>query len=180
MSLMEQRKNIILIGMPGCGKTTIGQMLAEALQMTFVDMDQAIEADAKTTIPKIFVLQGEAAFRQMETAKARELGQQTNLVISTGGGVVTREANMEALGNTGLVIFLDRPLEQILAGQPGNADNSRPLLAKDREANLRRLYQERIGLYETYGHICIVNDTTAEAAVEKILQKIKEVGGYTP
>ncbi len=177
---MKQRKNIVLIGMPGCGKTTVGRILAETLQMTFVDMDGAIEADAGTTIPCIFAEKGEAVFRQMEMAKAKELGQQTNLVISTGGGVVTREANMEALGNTGLVIFLDRPLEQILAEQPGNADNTRPLLAKDREANLKRLYRERIGLYETYGHMRIINDTTAEAAVEKILEKIKEVGGYTP
>lgn len=180
---MEQRKNIVLIGMPGCGKTTVGQLLANALQMTFADMDGAIEADAKTTIPCIFAQQGEEVFRQMETAKAKELAGQSNLVISTGGGVVTREANMDALKDTGLVFFLDRPLEQILPpSQNGtnNADNTRPLLAKDREANLRRLYRERIGLYEKYSDIHILNDTTAEAAVEKILRKIKEVGGYTP
>lgn len=174
---MEQRNNIVLIGMPGCGKTTIGTVLAKALQMTFVDMDQAIEADAKTTISHIFAQQGEEAFRCLETAKAKALSQQNNLVISTGGGVVTREANMTALGKNGLVIFLDRPLEQLLAQVP---DNTRPLLAKDREANLKRLYAERIALYEAYGHIRILNDTTAETAVEEILKKIKEVGGYMP
>lgn len=177
---MEQRKNIVLIGMPGCGKTTVGQLLAKALQMTFVDMDLAIEEDAGTTIPCIFAEQGEEAFRQLETAKATELSRHTDLVISTGGGVVTRKANMEALGSTGLVIFLDKPLEQILAWQTGNTDSTRPLLAKDREANLKRLYAERIALYEQYNHIRILNDSTMEAAVEKMIEKIKEVGGYMP
>lgn len=180
---MKDRNNIVLIGMPGCGKTTVAALLAEQLQMEMVDMDQAIEADAGETIAQIFATKGEETFRQMETAKAKELSQRKGLVISTGGGVVTREANMEALCKTGLVCFLDRSLEQILAWNPGNADNTdntRPLLAKDREANLRRLYQERIGLYERYNHIRIVNDTTAEAAVEKILKYINEMGGCRP
>lgn len=102
-ALRRQMENIILIGMPGCGKTTVGQQLAQALGRRFVDADEALEAKAGRKITQIIPAEGEAAFRTLETETLAELGKQSGLVIATGGGCVTQQRNFDLLHQNGAV-----------------------------------------------------------------------------
>ena len=123
--LREQLTSIVLIGMPGCGKTTVGRALAGKLGRTFVDLDEEIVRRAGTSIPEIFAREGEAGFRERESALVREFGERTGLVVSTGGGVVTRRENYIPLKQNGLLLHLrrdpaalptdGRPLSQVTA-----------------------------------------------------------------
>ena len=106
--LRGQLTSIVLIGMPGCGKTTVGRALAEKLGRTFVDLDEEIVRRAGTSIPEIFAREGEAGFRERESALVREFGERTGLVVSTGGGVVTRRENYIPLKQNGLLLHLRR------------------------------------------------------------------------
>ena len=106
--LRGQLTNIVLIGMPGCGKTTVGRALAGKLGRTFVDLDEEIVRRAGTSIPEIFAREGEAGFRERESALVREFGERTGLVVSTGGGVVTRRENYIPLKQNGLLLHLRR------------------------------------------------------------------------
>ena len=106
--LREQLTSIVLIGMPGCGKTTVGRALAEKLGRTFVDLDEEIVRRAGMSIPEIFAREGEAGFRERESALVREFGEHTGLVVSTGGGVVTRRENYIPLKQNGLLLHLRR------------------------------------------------------------------------
>ena len=106
--LRRQLTSIVLIGMPGCGKTTVGRALAGKLGRTFVDLDEEIVRRAGTSIPEIFAREGEAGFRERESALVREFGERTGLVVSTGGGVVTRRENYIPLKQNGLLLHLRR------------------------------------------------------------------------
>ena len=106
--LREQLTSIVLIGMPGCGKTTVGRALAGKLGRTFVDLDEEIVRRAGMSIPEIFAREGEAGFRERESALVREFGERTGLVVSTGGGVVTRRENYIPLKQNGLLLHLRR------------------------------------------------------------------------
>ena len=106
--LREQLTSIVLIGMPGCGKTTVGRALAGKLGRTFVDLDEEIVRRAGMSIPEIFAREGEAGFRERESALVREFGEHTGLVVSTGGGVVTRRENYIPLKQNGLLLHLRR------------------------------------------------------------------------
>ena len=106
--LRGQLTNIVLIGMPGCGKTTVGRALAGKLGRTFVDLDEEIVRRAGMSIPEIFAREGEAGFRERESALVREFGERTGLVVSTGGGVVTRRENYIPLKQNGLLLHLRR------------------------------------------------------------------------
>ena len=106
--LREQLTSIVLIGMPGCGKTTVGRALAGKLGRTFVDLDEEIVRRAGMSIPEIFAREGEAGFRGRESALVREFGEHTGLVVSTGGGVVTRRENYIPLKQNGLLLHLRR------------------------------------------------------------------------
>ncbi len=109
-------KNIVLIGMMGSGKTTCGRLLAQRLDRAFVDCDELIEQFTGRTIPEIFETDGEDAFRGLESQVIREVSAQRDLVVATGGGAVLRQANVAALRKNGVTVFLDRPVEDILAG----------------------------------------------------------------
>ena len=156
-------KNIVLIGMPGSGKTTVGQRLAEMLNMKFVDTDALVEQEQGMSIPQIFQQLGEPAFRDMESRAAQTAAAMEGVVIATGGGMVLREANMQALAATGVVFFRDRPVEDI-AGQDMSG---RPLVGADTD-RLYRLYDQRIHLYRTYAHHIISDTQTPEQAAEQI------------
>ena len=106
--LREQLTSIVLIGMPGCGKTTVGRALAGKLGRTFVDLDEEIVRRAGMSIPEIFAREGEAGFRERESVLVREFGERTGLVVSTGGGVVTRRENYIPLKQNGLLLHLRR------------------------------------------------------------------------
>ena len=161
-------KSITLIGMPGCGKTTIGKLLSKKLNYQFIDIDSYIEEKQGKTIDEIFK-NGEEYFRNIETEACRELGEIKNSIISSGGGVVKRYINIEYLKRESIVIFIDRPLIQIL----NDIDiKKRPLLANGKEV-LYKLYDERYELYKNYCDYRIKNIGSLEEVIDKMLKIIK-------
>ncbi|MBQ3557647.1 MAG: shikimate kinase [Oscillospiraceae bacterium] len=156
-------KNIVLIGMPGCGKSAVGKLLGEMLNMPLVDTDTMVEQEQGMTIPEIFEQFGEPAFRDMESRAAKTAAVMDGAVIATGGGMVLRQENMQALSATGVVFFRDRAVEDI-AGQDMTG---RPLVGADTD-RLYRLYEQRIGLYRTYADHIISDTQTAQQAAEQI------------
>lgn len=162
-------KSVALIGMPGCGKTTIGKLLAKKMNFEFIDMDSYIEVSSKSTIKKLFEL-GEEHFRNQETKACRELAKKDRTVISTGGGVVKREENMRLLKENCTVVFIDRDIDDILS----DIDySSRPLLKDGRRENLQRLYNERYELYKKYCDFSVKNSSDISTAVEKTAEKLR-------
>ena len=161
--------NLVLIGMPGSGKSTVGKILSRMLCMPLADTDSMVEQAAGKTIPALFAQEGEAAFRDRETAAVRQAAALDNTVIATGGGIVLRPENMEALAATGLVFFRDRDLEDIL----GEDHMGRPLVGRDPE-KLRILYTQRIELYRKYAQYVISNTKTAEEAAARIAALYRE------
>ena len=145
-------KKIVLIGMPGCGKTTFGKRLARRLSLSFYDADEVLEQREQRTI-KNFFAESEDAFRSAETRTLAYLSELEGVIIATGGGAVKRAENMELLKRKGVVVFIDRKPEQILGNIEGDA---RPLLAADKQ-RIFKLYEERIDLYRKYADKIITN-----------------------
>ncbi len=155
--LRQQMENIVLIGMPGCGKSTLGKALAELTGKTFVDADAAIVEAAGMPIPEIFATQGEPGFRALETQVLAKLGKGSGQVIATGGGCVTREENHRLLKQNGILFCLERDLGKLpTEGRP---------LSKD----LEQLYRVRQPLYRRFADHFIDNNGSAQAAVSQIL-----------
>lgn len=167
--MCSKKNNLILIGMPGCGKSTIGKNAAKILHMDFIDVDAFIENREEKSISEIF-LKGESHFRAIEAQVINELSSVKNTVISTGGGVVKNEKNMAILRNTGLVLFIDRPIDNILSDI--NTE-SRPLL-KDKSDALLKLYSERIDLYKKFCHTELKNTGTMEDILSKVIFAYRE------
>lgn len=162
--LRQNRENLVLIGMPGAGKTTLGRMLAKRTGKPFLDLDEEIARRAGKSIPAIFAEAGEAAFRDMESAVIRELSAVGGRVIATGGGAILRKENLLNLRQNGRIFFLDRPLETL---QP-NAD--RPL--GNTFEKLRTLYVERYSRYVTAADAVIPNGGDIDEALQSILEAL--------
>ena len=162
--------NIILIGMPGSGKTTLGKIVAKELGLDFYDSDKVIENNQGKTVLEIFSKMGEGYFRDLETETLSSLASLDNAVISTGGGVVERPENIDILKKSGTVIFVNRPLDDII--QNINVSH-RPLL-KDGKNRLNELYSRRINLYKEACHIEIINNKGIREAVKKITDEVKK------
>ena len=162
------KNKIVIIGMPGSGKTTLGKILAEELNIKFVDMDEyIINKTGKTTV-QLFE-NGEEYFRDIESETCKELAEYDNILISTGGGVIKRKKNVDVLSKEGLIIFLDRPVDNIL----GDVDVSfRPLL-KDGKEKLLKLYDERYALYNEYAEETVKNDSDVRVVIDRIKEIIK-------
>lgn len=139
-------RSIILCGFMGCGKTTVGQRLAERSGRVFLDLDQQIEKQAGMPITSIFAQFGEGDFRRREREACRALGARENLVLATGGGALCDPDNAAVLSRAGDIVLLDAPLPLLLKRLEG--DTTRPLLARpDREAAAAALYAQRMPLY---------------------------------
>lgn len=165
------KNNVVLIGMPGCGKTTIGKMLSQKIKMEFIDADEYIEQTEEKSISDIFK-NGEEAFRDVESRIVEDLSNKDKLVISTGGGVIKRKENMAALSKKGVIIFINRPLSKIM----GDVDTeTRPLL-KDGKEKLKKLYEERFELYKGYSDFEVLNDEGIEKVIEGISFELKKRG----
>lgn len=165
-------KNIVLIGMPGCGKTTIGKILSRKLKMDFYDVDKYIEEKTAKTIPELFAI-GESHFRDVEEECVREVSKEPKRIISTGGGVVLRENNILNLKRNGVIIFINRPLENII----GDVDTTTRPLLKDGVERLKKLHEDRIDLYKGYCDFDIKNDKSLSKVVDDII-KVIGVGEY--
>ena len=136
-------RHVYIIGMPGSGKSSLGRRVASNLGLPFIDTDQRIEQSVGCSTSDIFAHYGEQAFRNAETNMLIELSREQGSIVSTGGGLVLRDVNREIMRNTGVIVLLDRPLEEIM----GDIKlNRRPLLAQKGLGEVERLYHERIEL----------------------------------
>ena len=165
---MKTMKNIVLIGMMGCGKTTISKLLSEKLKRPLIDVDEYLVDKYKMTIPEMFEI-SEDYFRERETVCCQEVGNKNGYIISTGGGVIKNKNNCQALRKNGIIIYLDRPVETILE----DVDvSSRPLL-KDGPNKLYELYEERHRVYLEEAHYHVINDSSLEDVVDKIIKVVE-------
>ena len=160
--LLRDKLNIVLIGMPSSGKTTIASILQERLGYETYEMDDIITGEIKMPIKDYFNQYGEEAFRDKETACAKALRNKHHVIISCGGGVIKRPVNMQYLKENGFIIFIDRNIDKLIA------TDDRPL-SNDFE-KLNRLYLERYDLYRKYSDITISNNGDINDTVNQILE----------
>ena len=163
-ALKKQMANIVLIGMPGSGKTTIGKILAAATGKRFVDADSELENLAGRSIPEIFSQDGEPAFRELETQVLVKLGQQSGLVLSTGGGCVTQDRNYPLLHQNGTIFCLQRDLHKL-------PTDGRPLSQANKLEDMCRI---RAPLYRAFADFTVENNSAPEDAVDQILGILEE------
>ncbi|MBO5798029.1 MAG: hypothetical protein J6R77_06775, partial [Clostridia bacterium] len=159
--LTRQQENIVLIGMPGSGKSTVGRALAKALNRPFVDLDKEVEKAAGCSIPELFRQGGEPLFRQWERQMVAEEGKRSGAVIATGGGVVLDERNLAPLRQNGRLFFLERPIEKLATG-------GRPL-----STNLAGMYETRLPLYRAFADETVDNDRPLDETVAACLTMLK-------
>ncbi len=157
--IRRQMENIVLIGMPGSGKTTLGKALAKELGRTFVDTDQVL-TEKLGDIPAFFQTHGEEAFRREETAVLEGLGKESSLVLATGGGCVTRSENRDLLRQNGRVIWVRRDLDKL-------PTKGRPL---SQSRGVSALYEERKPLYENFCHEAVDNNGSLEESFQTLLK----------
>ena len=165
---MNSQKNIVLIGMMGSGKTTCGRLLAQRLGRDFVDCDKWIEQSAGRTISQLFASQGERAFRDLEAKAVEELSARGGLVLATGGGVVLRQDNVDALRRNSVLVFLQRPAEEIYDALP---TENRPLAQGGRQAFLDT-YARRLPAYLTAADLTVSDFSSPQATVEQTLNQL--------
>lgn len=158
--LRRQMENIVLVGMPGCGKSTIGKLVAEKTGKQFVDIDAVVAEKCDCSIPEFFRQHGESAFRTLETMSLAEFGKASGLVISTGGGCVTRTENHPLLHQNGRIFCIDREISLLpVDGRPVSQSNS-----------LSQLYNVRKPLYDHFSDHHIDNNSDIHSAVNEIIK----------
>lgn len=161
--------DIALIGMPGSGKTTIGRLLAERLQVDFCDVDEYIEKKYHDKIRNLYK-GGEEHFRELETESIREIVNYSPKIIATGGGVIKSKENMDVLGENRLILFINRPMKEIIR----DIDITRPLF-DNREDKIYRLFKERYHLYKKYSQMEIINSGNIDLVVENIILELNKL-----
>jgi len=166
--------NIILIGLMGAGKTTIGKLLASSMGRTFIDSDHEIQQRTGVNIPVIFEFEGEAGFRKRETEVLQAVVLLPDIVLATGGGAVLREENRELLRKNGTVIYLRVPVNELK--RRTRFDKNRPLLQTDNpQARLIELFNQRDSLYRETAHIILDSGRqSARALVQTLIKKLEE------
>lgn len=160
-SMKQQMGNIVLIGMPGTGKSLIGKLLAELTGKTLQDTDAKIKEEAKMTIPEIFEKEGETGFRDRESAICKKLGKERNLIIATGGGAILRPENVDALRQNGTLVHITRSIDKLpTRGRP---------LSKNIET-LKKMEAQRMPLYKSAADITFRNNYTCSR--KKLRQRV--------
>ena len=162
-ALMHRMMNIVLIGMPGCGKTTVAGIIGRITGRPVQDVDTMIVQRAGITIPEIFAQSGEEGFRAIETQIITEAGAQSGTVIATGGGSVTRQENYAPLHQNAVIVWLQRDIDKL-------PRDGRPLSAR---ADLNEMYRRRAPMYSAFADMTADNNGTPEAAAEMILEALK-------
>ncbi len=166
-ALLEERSNLVLIGMSGCGKTTLGKMAAKRLGKDFVDIDEEIVKEIGMPIQEYFSKMGESSFRHIERAMVQKFSKENGLIIATGGGVIKNELNISDLKQNGRIIWVKRDVSLLESG------NGRPL-APDAQATAS-LYRERLPLYEGAAELVCQNNSTTEEGLEKLIDKYNQL-----
>ena len=161
LDLIKEQQNVVLIGMAGCGKSTIGKVLASILNKEFVDTDQLVEIKAGLSIPEIFEKFGEEKFREIEREVVNEVSLKRNSVIATGGGVVVNPNNKFSLKCSGKVVWIKRNLDKL-------AIVGRPLYNK--QDSKIKLYKERENLYNDFADMIVSNDDNINDTVKKVVK----------
>ncbi len=159
--IAAQTGNIILVGMPGCGKTTVGRILSEMMGREVVDTDEMISASQGRSPSEIINADGVEIFRQIEHIEVENAGKMSEKIISTGGGVVTRNENYEPLHQNGKIVFIHRSIDKL-------ATDDRPL-----SENLEEMYKIRLPLYRRFCDIEVTNNASPESCAREILEKLK-------
>ena len=162
-SLQKQTLNIVLVGMPGCGKSTLGKILADKLNRRFLDTDSVIEQKFGASIPEIFAQKGEDFFRALEETAVSECGCLSSCVIATGGGVILRQKNIDSLRQNGIIIFLDRNIDEL-------ASDGRPL--SQNPEKIKALYQKRFPIYKECADFEVKVNAAPDLLAEQIIQKL--------
>ncbi len=160
--LVKEKLNIVLIGMPTCGKSTIAKKISKVLNRPYIDIDSYVEEKNNINIPEYIKEFGEDKFRDLETLAVKDLKDLRSYIISTGGGVITRDINMRYLKENSIIFFIDRPLKLLYPS------SDRPL-SSDTEA-LKKKYTERIDLYKKYSDYIIKNDRDINDVVNDTLR----------
>ncbi len=165
--------------MMGAGKTTIGRLLARQMGKVFVDCDDEIQQRTGVTIPHIFDVEGEAGFRQRETAVINDLVERDNLVLATGGGAVLNEGNRKELARNGIVVYLKSSVHDLW--QRTRHDRNRPLLqTADPLARLTELYEQRDPLYTEIADLIVYSGKqSAQSLVQKLQNELPALLGHT-
>lgn len=162
--LSVQMKNIILIGMPGSGKSTVAELLAKKLNRKMMDADKIVTELTEKTIPEIFAEDGESVFRAWETEALRKLGKESGLIIATGGGCVTRSENYPLLHQNGEIFWLQRDPDIL-------PTDGRPLSQKN---DLNSMYKLRQPMYQAFSDHIIDNNSSLEQTVTSVLRVLEE------
>jgi shikimate dehydrogenase len=163
--LFKQMCNIILIGMAGCGKSTIGKMLSERLNKDFMDTDEMIENAENKSIPEIIEKSGEDFFRCCENLAANIVGKEKSRIIATGGGIITRPENYMPLNQNGIIVFINRDGDKL-------DTRGRPL---SQMYGVRALYEKRMPIYRQFAHIEVDGNGTPEQVTELIIKEIERL-----
>lgn len=174
------KTNITLIGYMGTGKTIVGQLLAEKLDMNLIEVDWLIQQEAGITIPEIFAREGETGFREREIAAVKKITDERNSVVACGGGVVLNRINIDRLRESSVIVYLKASPETILKRVSGEA-GQRPLLeVEDRLNTIREMLKYREPFYRRAAEIT-VNTTrlSPDAAAGAIIEKLKEYEGFS-
>ena len=170
-----QSGNLILVGMMGSGKSTMGRTLAKHLGKTFVDSDEEIIKRTGVTVPHIFDIEGEAGFRQREAVAIRELARRDNIVLATGGGAVLDERNRTMLQQNGIVIYLNATVHDLW--QRTRHDRNRPLLQTDDPyGKLTELFHQRDPVYRLISDIIV--QTGKQSAQTLMLRLVDEIEAF--
>lgn len=164
--IRQEKENIVLIGMPASGKSTVGRILSERLQKKLIDTDELIVEREGKSIPEIFETVGEAGFRDIESSVIRDIASVNDAVISTGGGAVLRDENVKALKENGRLYFIDRPLSALIP------TSDRPT-ASTREA-IEKRYHERYGIYKASCDVHIDANRDADGVADEIERNFRK------
>ena len=165
----QGQQHVYLVGIMGCGKSSVGRHLAQQLGVPFVDLDEwIVEKEGRDSVTDIFETEGEAHWRRLECKWLTELSsQKKRMVIATGGGTVLQKENVRRMRRTGVVVWLDRPLDEIM----GSIDTSKRPLLKDGKDKLEEIFAQRKGLYSKAANIRFVNKYNNAKRAAELLQR---------
>ena len=174
MNIEDEKRNVYLVGLMGAGKTTIAKVLAKRLAYQFVDSDHEIEARTGVSLPTIFEIEGEEGFRKREAQVIEDLSSLRGRVVATGGGAVLRAENRASLQRSGLVVYLNVPLQTLC--ERTRHDKNRPLLrVSDPLRKLKELHQQRDPLYRSIADVVVSGSRiSAQSVLQLLLKKLEK------